>query len=165
VQQVQILQDPKAAAQGVTSADEANKDGKKDDPNKQDSAQYNINICAQKLYHIQDLFSKNQLKQLTYTFHPEQLELSLNGKLKKQYNKWRNQKPKFLAKIYLNDDVKIFHIDKSQKREQIDEDVQKMKALGISPELYKDNTDGLTFNALEFVINTYKANLQTSNEQ
>tara|TARA_B110000285_G_C15015449_1_gene558805 strand:- start:490 stop:789 length:300 start_codon:yes stop_codon:yes gene_type:complete len=99
------------------------------------------------------------LKQLTYTFHPEQLELSLNGKLKKQYNKWRNQKPKFLAKIYLNDDVKIFHIDKSQKRELIEEDVQKMKALGISPELYKDNTDGLTFNALEFVINTYKANL------
>jgi hypothetical protein len=59
VQQVQILQDPKAAAQGVSGVDETNKDGKKDDQNKQDSAQYNINICAQKLYHIQDLFSKN----------------------------------------------------------------------------------------------------------
>lgn len=59
----------------------------------------------------------------------------------------------------MNDDVKIFHIDRSQRRDYIEVDVIKMKALGISPDLYKDNKDGLTFNALEFVIHTYKANL------
>lgn len=81
---------------------------------------------------------------MTYTFYPEQLEMALNSRLKKQYNKFKTQKAK-IPKI-IETSVKIFRVERNVDQKQIQKDVESIRSLPIPVDIYKLNQDGLTFN-------------------